>query len=114
MSRAKHDRVYIGMKGHVLAIDRSTGVEAWRAKLKGGGFVTLYREDRTLYAGTSGELFCLDVDSGRILWHNPLKGMGLGLMTILGGAATPELTTQYVSVAEHLRRQSHASGTHSG
>jgi outer membrane protein assembly factor BamB len=113
MPRAKHDRIYVGIKGHVLAIDRITGVEAWRAKLKGGGFVTLHRDDRMLYAGTSGELFCLDVDSGRVLWHNALKGMGLGLMTILGGAGTPEVTTQYVSVAEHLKRQSH-SAAHSG
>ncbi|HJU64814.1 MAG TPA: PQQ-binding-like beta-propeller repeat protein [Gemmatimonadaceae bacterium] len=109
MPRGKHDRLYIGIKGHVVAIDRATGLEAWRAKLKGGGFVTLHREDRTLYAGTSGELYCIDADSGRILWHNPLKGMGLGLMAILGSVATPEVSTQYVSVAEHLRRQSHAS-----
>jgi outer membrane protein assembly factor BamB len=115
MPRAKHDRIYIGMKGHVLAIDRSTGAEAWRAKLKGGGFVTLHREDRMIFAGTQGELFCLDADSGRVLWHNRLKGMGLGILAILGSTVTPETTAQqYVSVAEHLRRQSHSSSNTAG
>jgi len=33
------DLIYIGVRGSVLALDRSTGVEIWRTELKGLDFV---------------------------------------------------------------------------
>ncbi len=74
--------LFIGIKGTVLAIDRATGQEIWRANLKGGDFVNLVLEENGLYAATHGELFCLDAATGNIRWHNPLKGLGWGLVTI--------------------------------
>jgi len=73
--------LYIGIAGTVLALDRATGQEVWRARL-GGEFVNVALLDSSLYAGAKGELFCLDPNTGRVLWNNPLKGLGRGLITI--------------------------------
>jgi len=74
--------VYIGIKGNVLALDRATGAEVWRAPLKGGDFVNLVLHEGDLYAATSGELFCVDAASGQVRWSNPLRGLGFGLISI--------------------------------
>jgi outer membrane protein assembly factor BamB len=80
------DLVVIGIKGTVLALDRATGGEVWRAKLKGSGFTNVVREGGALLAATHGELFCLDPHDGRILWHNPLRGMGFGIVSFASDA----------------------------
>ena len=74
--------LFIGISGSVLAIDRATGQEIWRAKLKGSDFVNVALEDGALYAATHGELFCLDPTTGQVRWHNQLKGLGFGLISM--------------------------------
>ncbi|HLK62405.1 MAG TPA: PQQ-binding-like beta-propeller repeat protein [Bryobacteraceae bacterium] len=73
--------IYIGIHGCVLALDRATGEEIWRTKLR-GDFVNVVLQDGALYAASGGEMFCLDPSSGHIRWNNRLKGLGLGLITI--------------------------------
>jgi outer membrane protein assembly factor BamB len=73
--------IFVGIKGSVVALDRSTGSELWRSEL-GGDFVNVVRQDGDLYAAAKGELFCLDPATGSIRWQNPLKGLGRGLVTI--------------------------------
>jgi outer membrane protein assembly factor BamB len=77
--------LFIGVNGTVLAIDRATGQEVWRTKLKGGDFVNVVLDEGELYATTKGELFSLDPATGTIRWQNELKGLGLGIIT--AGAA---------------------------
>lgn len=74
------NHIIIGLGGHVAAIDPGSGVEIWRTKLRGSGFVTILQTDERVYAGAGGQLFCLDASSGSILWSNPLKGLGLGVV----------------------------------
>ena len=79
---AQTTKVFIGIKGTVLALDRATGQEMWRSKLKGAEFVNVVLQDGDLFAATEGELYSLDLASGAIRWHNPLKGLGRGLITV--------------------------------
>jgi len=58
MPRDETVLLFVGIKGSVVALDRATGNERWRTKLKGMSFVSLHRDDRYLYASTRGELFC--------------------------------------------------------
>ena len=74
-----------GIKGHVIALDRTTGSEVWRTKLKGADFVNLASDGTFIFAGTAGEVFCLDPATGSLLWHNPMKGLGFGLVSLLTG-----------------------------
>jgi outer membrane protein assembly factor BamB len=73
----------IGIGGHVVGIDRATGTELWRTRLKGGEFVTVFDLDQHVFAGAGGVLFCLEPTKGRILWKNQLKGLGTGLITFM-------------------------------
>jgi outer membrane protein assembly factor BamB len=77
------DAIYIGIRGTVLALDRSRGVEIWRADLKGSDFVNVVLYGDRVLAATKGEVFCLDSTTGKILWNNELKGLGRGLMTMV-------------------------------
>ncbi|HVM75301.1 MAG TPA: PQQ-binding-like beta-propeller repeat protein [Candidatus Saccharimonadales bacterium] len=93
--------LFIGIKGSVIAIDRASGQEVWRSKLKGSDFVNVVLEDGELFAAAHGELFCLDAATGSIRWHNPLKGLGWGLVTIAGD--------QQNSVLQAKKRQEEAA-----
>ena len=101
------DLIFIGIKGSVLALYRTTGQVAWAASLKGVDFVNLVLEDDRVLATCSGEIFCLDALAGKVLWHNPLKGFGRGLATIATdknpGGANPS------AMAEKRRRDEAAS-----
>jgi outer membrane protein assembly factor BamB len=79
---AKTSLVFIGVKGIVLGLDRATGQEVWRSKLKGNSFVNVVLDSGELYATTQGEVFRLDPASGGIRWNNTLPGLGHGLVTV--------------------------------
>jgi outer membrane protein assembly factor BamB len=97
---AKSNLVYAGIRGSVVALDKTSGTRVWETKLKGGGFVTLLVEEGRVFAGTQGEIFCLDAAMGNILWQDGLKGYGLGLMSIAtknGSSDMAALAAQFVA-----------------
>ncbi len=97
---AGSDLVFVGIKGSVVALDRTTGAQVWTTRLKGTDFVNLVLCDGELYAASRGELFCLDRGTGFIRWRNTLKGFGFGLMTIAIQGGT---SNQTAVVQKHQR-----------
>jgi outer membrane protein assembly factor BamB len=95
--------IYVGIQGHAVALDRATGTEIWRVKLKSGALVNLVRDDSYLYAAVQGQLFCLDPGTGTIIWRNPLKGLGLGLASIVAPGGEPESSLLLQSVKRSER-----------
>ncbi len=83
---ASPENLFIGIRGTVLAIDRTTGKEVWTSPLKGADFVNVVLDKGQLFAATKGELYCLDPATGHIRWKNELKGMGWGLIAIAPSA----------------------------
>ena len=75
--------LYIGIKHHVVAIEKNTGREIWRTKLEVGWpsteFTTLASEEDRVYACANGRVFALDAFTGNILWKNELSGLGLDI-----------------------------------
>jgi outer membrane protein assembly factor BamB len=96
--------LYIGVSGTVLAVDRATGQEIWRTRLKATDFVNVVVEDGAVYASARGELFCLDPATGQIRWKNPLTGLGWGLVSIAAAAGS-----QSVLLREKKRRDEAAA-----
>lgn len=78
--------VYIGIKGHVVALNRLTGEIVWKTELKGQYYVQVARDQEFLFATAKGELWCINPQDGVIIWHNNLKGMGLDLASIASDA----------------------------
>jgi len=105
-ARARTSLVYVGIKTHVLALDRNSGMEVWRTLLpakyrSSGSLVNVVRDAEGLFATCAGEIFALDPRDGSLLWHEPLKGLGYGLTTVatdLGGS------TPLAALAESQRQ----------
>jgi outer membrane protein assembly factor BamB len=100
------DLVFVGIRGALVALDRTTGTERWRTRLKGQQPILFTLDGPGLYATANGEAFCLDAATGAVLWNNPLKGLGLGLATIALGAMPPE---QVQALAAIRARQAQAA-----
>jgi outer membrane protein assembly factor BamB len=96
--------LFVGVGGHIAAIDSATGEELWRTKLKTANVATVSIVGDRIYGAASGELFCLDPATGAIMWRNRLKGLGMGVVVFPGmGDAVA------ASVSEHQRRASAAA-----
>lgn len=79
------DNIYLGMASKIICLDRNTGDEIWRTKLKNSNSLTnLIKDQDRVIAYAGGHLFCLDANSGDILWENELKGLGYGYCMIAG------------------------------
>jgi len=76
--------LFIGIGGHVVALNPTSGEEIWRAKIKSSSYVTICVVGDQVYAGAGGELFCLSAASGELVWRNKLKGLGHGLIAFAG------------------------------
>ena len=98
-------KVFLGVHGEVLALDRTTGQELWSTKLAGSDFVNLLVDQDRIIATSKGEVFCLEEATGQILWKNNLPGMGWGLITI----ATANGSTSFGPLSEKKRQDDAAS-----
>lgn len=87
MANLRTNTVYIGVGGHVVALDVTTGDERWRTRLKRSGLVTVCLQGDALYGAAGGELFRLDPDTGAVRWKNRLRGLGLNVVTFSNSAA---------------------------
>lgn len=103
--------ILLGISGTVIAMDRSTGMRLWTAKLKGSEFVNVVTDGDLIYAGTRGEIYCLDPTTGSIRWHDNLKGLGWGLVAICAGSGSPSQTTL---LAEKRRQEEAAKAAAAG
>lgn len=84
MPELPRDRTYVGLAGHVIALEESTGREVWRTKLIGRDLVTTAISGGRLLAGTRGRVYALDPLTGAILWENAMKGLGYGFVGFPG------------------------------
>lgn len=93
------DTAYIGVNGHVLAIDKRAGGIRWQTRLGGSfsscGFVSIATDGEQVFAHTNGKLFCLEARTGRLLWSNALPGMGYGVATICATLGTAAGVPEY-------------------
>lgn len=71
-------KIYLGVGGYVVCLDKSNGKEVWRTKLKTSTIVNVYSDGDKVFAHAGGHFFCLRAKDGNILWKNPLSGLGYG------------------------------------
>lgn len=84
MPRWRTSLIFVGIRSHVIAFNRKSGVETWRTQLparykSAGAVVNVFCDAEGLFASCSGEIFALDPRTGALLWHDPLKGLGTGV-----------------------------------
>jgi outer membrane protein assembly factor BamB len=98
-------KIYVGVNGNVLSLDRATGEALWCTELKGSDFVNLLVDCDRIIATTKGEVFCLDAATGEEIWHNKLPGQGWGLVSI----ATENGATAVAPNREKQRQEEQAA-----
>ncbi len=100
--------LYLGIKGHVVCIDQTTGTEQWKTKLKGMSITNVFCDSNNIFAYASGHLFCLEPSFGKILWKNPLTGYGYG--TCIFGTNNSNAHQQSVVLAhDEIQKNSQAA-----
>jgi outer membrane protein assembly factor BamB len=102
------DLLYVGIHGHVTALRKRDGEQAWRTSLPraGYGIVTILVQDGVIYAISGGHLFALNAHTGDVLWTNGLKGLGNGSAILATTrASTGEVATIDDASQAHLDGQ---------
>ena len=94
-----NDQLFIGIKGHVVCIDKNSGREIWRNHLKKSSLTNLTLDGDRIFAHAGGHLFCLRASDGLIQWNNPLTGMGYGYCLFAGTDSAPA-TTAAAAIAQ--------------
>lgn len=100
--------VFAGIKGHVVALDKATGSELWRTKVKGASFVSIILDEGRLYASAQGEVVCLDPATGSELWRNRMPKLGYGIASLVSDGA-PGSGGAGAAQHEQQQRQRHAA-----
>src|SRR5678816_3687968 len=100
--------VFVGIRGSVVALNKSTGQLIWSKRLKSYDFVNVIIEEDKVLATTYGEIFCLDALNGQLLWQNQLKGFGIGIATIVTARSAGTMTP---AMADQRRRDDAASSS---
>ena len=90
------DNLILGMKGHVICVNKNTGKERWRTKLRSADLTNIYCEADKVYAYANGHLYCLSVNNGKVEWQNDLKGLGYGAC-IIAGQQNANLVTDHIN-----------------
>lgn len=90
-------QLYLGINGHVVCINKKTGEEIWKTKLKSSQLTNVCYEDGFVYAYSSGHLFCVNAQTGEIAWTNKLPGLGYGYCIIATESQNDVVTNASVS-----------------
>lgn len=98
--------LFLGIKGHIVCLNKQTGEERWRTKLRRdwGRITNVTASGSSLFAYVGGEVFCLSQENGDILWVNKLKGLGSGscIMAHSSQEATHQEDGQQLSAATEI------------
>lgn len=119
MARAKRSSLlFVGIKHHVIAMDRATGAEVWRTQLpakyrSSAMLVSVLYDGAGLFASMAGEVFALDPKTGALLWHEAFKGLGTGFVTFASeqGGSTSVTETAAAAAAVVAQRAAAAAAT---
>tara|TARA_Y100001970_G_C13875996_1_gene671449 strand:- start:310 stop:663 length:354 start_codon:yes stop_codon:yes gene_type:complete len=100
------EKLFLGIKGHVVCLDKVTGKKLWETKLKStSGVTNLLFEDKHVFAYAGGHLFCVNAENGRIKWENKLDGYGYGACIIASENQNASL------IADQLQAQQSSAAT---
>ena len=87
------EKLFIGIKGHVICLDKETGKSIWTTKLKSLSNITnIHFDGSFIFASAKGYLYCLNPEDGSIKWENSLNGLGNGPCIISSEGQTSVIT----------------------
>ena len=69
-----NNRIYVSMKGYVIALNTETGKKVWEYRLSKGWDAFLSCGHQMVVANGEGSVYCLDAEEGKELWKVPIDG----------------------------------------
>jgi len=67
------EKLFLGISNHVVCLDKKTGDQVWKTKLKSSSITNVYYENGCVFAYSGGHLFSLNAIDGSVNWENPSK-----------------------------------------
>jgi hypothetical protein len=104
--RSLKNVLYVGIKGHVVAIDKQSGRELWRTKLGGYTLVNILIDTEMIFAYAKGHVFGMNF-SGKVLWDNGMTGLGYNMALL----ATQESNDQTAAIMQEIQSQQASSSS---
>jgi outer membrane protein assembly factor BamB len=102
----KMEKLFLGIKGQLVCLDKASGNKLWATKLKStSGVTNLLFEDDKVFAYSGGHLFCVAAKDGKVLWENKLDGLGYGPCIIASENQNASL------IADQLQAQQSSAAT---
>jgi len=103
-----HSHIYLGTGSYVVCLDKRSGKELWRTKLKKTGLLTIAVVDDLVVAHARGSVYGLSKNDGVILWENGLPGLGYNYCIIASDSMSNEasVTQQNVTASIVAERMS--------
>ncbi len=95
------DKVYVGMNGHLIALNLVNGAEVWRNPLKGMMYTNVsvlvanpnsaYETQHSIVIAASfGKVCGIESESGTTLWKTELKGGSFDLPCLMIDSSAPD------------------------
>ncbi|MFT6990955.1 MAG: outer membrane protein assembly factor BamB [Paraglaciecola sp.] len=114
-------KLFIGIQGKAVCLDKASGDILWSSKLKSSSSVTnVYYEDNQVFAYSGGHLFCLNAETGEIVWENGLSGFGFGACIIASenqssaAAISNQIASQQAAASSTIVATSSSASSGSG
>jgi outer membrane protein assembly factor BamB len=108
------ERLIVGIRGQVVAIDSKSGAEAWRTSLPVEGLfaskcdvVSVLKKDGVIFAASSGFVFALSETDGMVLWKNELPGLGYNEVSLALDACAIKTVREVVYREDPVRHPHH-------
>jgi len=96
------EQLFLGISNHVVSLNKKTGEQIWKTKLKTSSITNVYYEDGSIFAYSGGHLFCLKASDGDILWENPLKGFGYSTCIIASEQQNSAVISSQISTQQSV------------
>lgn len=110
------EKLFLGISNHVVCLDKKTGEQVWKTKLKSSSITNVYYENGSIFAYSGGHLFSLNATDGAINWENPLKGFGYSTCIIASehqnaAVISSQIATQQAVAASTIAASTAASSS---
>ena len=105
------EKLFLGINNHVVCLDKKTGDQVWKTKLKSSSITNVYYENGCVFAYSGGHLFSLNATDGAINWENPLKGFGYSTCIIASEHQNTAVISSQIATQQAVAASTIAAST---
>ena len=105
------EKLFLGISNHVVCLNKKTGDQIWKTKLKSSSITNVYYENGCVFAYSGGHLFSLNAIDGSVNWENPLKGFGYSTCIIASEHQNAAIISSQIATQQAVAASTIAAST---